>query len=182
MAQHDFKLVRLYWRGMPLRAGGAVPGGVTAADLAAEAILDTIAGTRVWDSEAQPDFYRFLRSVVDSKVSHLAECLENQLTRRLPVSADGDDPPQEYEVPDKAPDPATVCANKEALEKFRAAVLAGIQGDKMAEGVFRCLEAEITGSQDMALLLEVSEQDINNAKKRLRRGVERVMKAQRKGG
>lgn len=173
------KLARLYWRGMPLTAGGAVPGGVTADDLAADAITDAIAGTRAWDQQSNPDFYRFLRSVVDSKVSHLAECLENQLTRRLRLPADADDSSPAYQVADKAPDSATICADKESLENFRAAILAEIEGDKLAEGVFSCLEAGITKPQEMAVLLDASVQEINNAQKRLRRKVENVMKTQR---
>jgi hypothetical protein len=173
------KFVRLHWRGMPFARGGAVPGGVTPQDVAAEAIEDAIAGKRVWNRQAEPDFYSFLRSVVDSKVSHLAECLENQLTRRILVPADGDDPPPAYEVADPALDPATVCVNKDSLEKFRGAVLAAVQGDTLVEGVFSCLEAEVTRPQDMAVLLDSTVKDINNAQKRLRRKVEQVMKAQR---
>lgn len=173
------KLARLYWRGLPLSAGGAPPGGVDAADLAADAIVDTIEGTRVWDQEAEPDLYRFLRSVVDSKVNHLAESLENQLTRRLDPPGEGDTQPAAYQIADRAPDPATVCADRKALERFRALVLAVIQGDKLAEGVFSCLEAEITKPSEMAVILEVRVEEINNAQKRLRRRVEKAMKTHR---
>jgi hypothetical protein len=173
------KCVRLHWRGMPFAKGGSVPGGVTPQDVAAEAIEDAIAGKRVWNPEVEPDFYSYLRSVVDSKVSHLAECLENQMTRRVLVPADGDDPPPAYEVADPAPDPANVCVNKDSLEKFRGAVLAAIQGDALVEGVFSCLEAEVDKPQEMAVLLDATVKDINNAQKRLRRKVEQVMKTQR---
>jgi hypothetical protein len=173
------KLARLYWRGMSLAKGGSVPGGITPQDLAAEAIEDAIAGRRIWNSATEPDFYRFLRSVVDSKVSHLVECLENQVTRRILVPAEGDDPPAAYEVADKAPDPETVCVNKDSLEEFRSAILAVIQGDTLVEGVFGCLEAELTEPQEMAVILNATVKDINNAQKRLRRKVEQVMKTQR---
>lgn len=170
------KIARLHWRGMPFAKGGSVPGGVTPQDVAAEAIEDAIAGKRIWNQEAEPDFYCFLRSVVDSKVSHLAECLENQLSRRILVPADGDDPPPAYEMADHEPDPATVCVNKESLERFRSAVLAAIQGDALVEGVFSCLENGITKPQEMAVLLDAMVKDINNAQKRLRRKVEQVMR------
>jgi hypothetical protein len=58
-------------------------------------------------------------------------------------------------------------------------VRAAIQGDTLVEGVFSCLEAEVTSPQEMAVLLDATVKDINNAQKRLRRKVEQVMKAQR---
>jgi hypothetical protein len=165
------KLARLTWRGLKLKRGGAVPGGVCPADLAAEAITDCIEGKRQWNQEAEPDFLSFLRSVVDSKVSHLAELLENRFTRRIAESKEG---LPAYEVPDRAPDPAKVCLDKDALEKLRAAILKEIEGDTLVEGIFECLESEITKPADIAVVLGVDVKEVNNAQKRLRRKVEKV--------
>ena len=44
----------------------------------APAIGDVLDGTRAWDPEAHPDLLKFLRSVVDSKVSHLVREVENR--------------------------------------------------------------------------------------------------------
>jgi hypothetical protein len=51
----DWKLSRLYWRGVPAWKGGAVPGGVEPGDLAEEAIQLFLDGTRVWDREKCPE-------------------------------------------------------------------------------------------------------------------------------
>ncbi len=172
------KIARLHWRGMPFVKGGCVlPGGATPQDLAADAIDDAILGKRMWNQEAEPDFLKFLRSVVDSKVSHLARRMENKLGRRMLVAADADDPSPAYEVADPDPDPETVCADKESQAKFRSAVLTAIQGDALVEGVFSCLEADITKPHEMAELLDTRVKEINNAQKRLRRKVEQVMKS-----
>jgi len=171
------KLARLYWRGLPLRAGGSVPGGVVAEDLAAEAITDTIQGTRVWNPQDDSDFPAFLRSVVDSKVSHLAKSLENRLSRRSPAAQTDDDPPIEQLVRDPRGDPQTVHGNQEAADNFRAMIRAEILGDDLAEGILNCLEQQITKPSEMAVLLDVTVEEINNAQKRLRRKVEKMMKA-----
>lgn len=80
----DCKLMRLRWRGLTIRSGGAVPGGVEATDLAAQAIVDVIEGTRKWDPVKDPDLLRFLKGVVDSKVSNLVNSAENKASRRVP--------------------------------------------------------------------------------------------------
>jgi hypothetical protein len=167
------RMSRLYWRGLPLRTGGAVPGGLGPDDMAAEAIVDVIDGRRVWDSSAEPDFLCFLRSVVDSKVSHLVESLENRRTRRLGgVDPDATAPQR----PGKGVDPGTECAEREWEERFRTSIIDAIRGDKLVEGVFQCLEAELTKPAEMAEVLGEDVKDINNAQKRLRRKVEAVLK------
>ena len=169
------KFARLHWR-LSFAQGGTAPGGVTPQDLVAESIEDAIAGTRNWNPAAEPEFYNFLRSVVDSKVNHLAESLENQMSRRIRAPVDADKPPPEYEIADRTPDQLTVLINKASLEKFRTAVLSAIQGDSLVEGLFSCLEAEVTSPQEIAVLLDAKVKDINNAQKRLRRKVEQIMK------
>jgi DNA-directed RNA polymerase specialized sigma24 family protein len=167
------RVLRHTWRGLRLSQGGAVPGGVDPADLAAEAITDVIDGTRQWNRETDPDFLDFLRSVVDSKVSHLVNRTENRVARRLAAVKEG---APEFQVADPHPDPATEFMNAKALEEFHAAVLKEIAGDNLVEGIFECLAAEITKPSEMADVLGVSVKEVNNAQKRLKRKVEGVLK------
>lgn len=172
------KLAKLHWRGLPLRTGGSVPGGVVAEDLASDAITDAIQGTRVWNPDGDDDFPAFLRSVVDSKVSHLANRRENKASRRPQAAGaeDGSDP-VEQTVPDPRGDPVTVLGDEETADKFRALVRAEIQGDALAQSILDCLNEGITKPSDMSVLLDVPVEEINNAQKRLRRKVEKAMKA-----
>jgi hypothetical protein len=159
--------------------GGAVPGGVDPADLAAQAVTDFLEGRRRWNREAEPEFLEFLKGVVDSCVSHLATRLENRVSRRIeddPVTGD-----LLLEVRGREVDPATLCMDKNALEKFRATILKDVSGDKLAERLFECLDAEITKPSEIAEMLDVTVQEVNNAQKRLRRVVQNVLKKQGRG-
>ena len=167
------KLMPLVWRGVRGSNGGHAPGGAEAADFAAEAIVDTLEGRRTWNREAQPDFFEFLKGVVDSKVNHLANSQENRRARRIEHDGAGD--PLAHLVPDKRRSPHVSLEEKDGAERFRAAVLKEIRDDDVAVRILECLEAEITKPSEMAVLLECEVAEVNNAQKRLRRGVTRAM-------
>jgi hypothetical protein len=138
------KLRRLHWRGVSGSLGGKIPGGVEAADLAQWAILDVIEDKRAWDPEADPDFLKFLQGVVDSKVSHLVEGVENRKSRRLGRASAGDESSDAYEIEARGPSPADLVANRETAEKFRTAVIKCLEDDDLAYKVLECLESEYT--------------------------------------
>ncbi len=176
------KMLRLYWRGVLGSRGGMAPGGIEAADLAAAAIVDVLEGNRVWDPKAHPDLLNFLRSMVDSKVSHLVEGVENQKTRRLVAPDSGEEAVAAYQVAGREPDPADFVANRDSAERFRASVFKALESDELAYNVFECLDAEITKPSEIAQMLGVPVTDINNAQKRLGRKVSESLKTQKKGG
>ncbi len=177
----SWKLLRLYWRGIMGSRGGTVPGGVEPTDLASAAIVDVLEGTRVWDSQAQPDFLRYLRSVVDSKVSHLVQEVENQKSRRIAPPGSAEEGAKAHGAAGRESDPTEVVQNHEAADSFRALVFKAVEGDDLAYQVFECLDAEYTKPTEMAELLGVPVTDVNNAQKRLRRKVSELLKAQRRG-
>jgi hypothetical protein len=170
------KLVHLRWRGLTLKKGGTVPGGVEAHDLATQAVVDVIDGTRAWDPSTHPDLLRHLKSVVDSKVSNLVNSSENKTTKRFARSVDGDRQPPEYEVKSREPNPFEVVANCDSMDKFRAAIVATIKDDPLALDVLKCLDADITKPSDMATVLGRTVDEINNAQKRLRNKVSKALK------
>jgi DNA-directed RNA polymerase specialized sigma24 family protein len=172
------KMLRLYWRGILGSRGGMAPGGIEAADLAAAAIVDVLEGNRVWDPKAHPDLLNFLRSVVDSKVNHLVEGVENQKTRRHAATNSGEEGASAYQVAGREPVPADFVANRESADKLRSSIFKALEGDEIAYNVFECLDAEITKPSEIAQMLGVPVTDINNAQKRLGRA---VLKIQRKG-
>ena len=174
------KMAQLTWRGVPPSRGGTVPGGIEPEDLATDVIVALIEGTRTWDQQEQPDLLQFLKSVVDSMVSHLVECVENRVTRRIDGGSHSEPTHPVFEVPDCGPDPSTVCADREERERFQVIVLEEIGNDSLAQEVFECLEASITKPAEIAKLIGRSVREINNAQKRLRRKVESAMKKHKK--
>jgi DNA-directed RNA polymerase specialized sigma24 family protein len=174
------KLRRLHWRGVSGSLGGKTPGGIEAVDLAQSAILDVIEGKRTWDPQADPDFLKFLQGVVDSKVSHLVEGLENRKSRRLGPASAGDENSGAYEVEASGPSPAELVVNRDSAETFRAAVIKCLEGDDLAYKVLECLEAEYTKPSEIAEMLGISVADVNNAQKRLRRKLDQLTNGKKK--
>jgi DNA-directed RNA polymerase specialized sigma24 family protein len=163
----DNCLVRLTWRGLKRAKGGAVPGGIEAADLAQAAIVDVIEGARRYDRAAQPDFFRFLQDVVDSKVNHLATSAENRKSRRPADSLDDDAPV--LDRVDRAPPPEDQVADDEALARLRGEARDAVAKDPLARQIFECLDASVTKPGEIATLLGISVEEIYNAQKRLAR-------------
>lgn len=170
------RMSKLFWRGVPARRGGRAPGGVEPHDLAAEAIVSIIDGSRQWDSAAHPDFQRFLQGIIDSKVSHLAESAENRLTRREPVTTDGQVREPKTVRRNSERNPAELCCEEDAAARFQALVEKEIDGDDQLEQVFECLAADITRPQEIAEVLDCEVTVINNIQKRLRRRVDSAMR------
>ncbi|MEZ6243730.1 MAG: hypothetical protein R3B57_11895 [Phycisphaerales bacterium] len=170
------KMSKLFWRGVPARRGGHAPGGIEPQDLASEAIVSVIDGSREWDPAAHPDFRRFLEGVIDSKVNHLAESADNRMTRREPVTTDGQIKELKTTRRNFESDPADLCCECDAADSFRQFVEKEIAGDDQLEQVFECLAAGIIRPREIAELLECEVTVINNIQKRLRRRVDKAMR------
>jgi RNA polymerase sigma factor (sigma-70 family) len=173
----DNRLLRLTWRGLKLARGGAVPGGVEAADLAQEAIVDVIEGTRQYDPAANPDFLGFLQDVVDSKVNHLATGAENRKSRRPADSLDDDAPP--LDRVDRSPPPEDQVAEDELLVRLQAEAREAVAKDPLAKQILECLDAGVTKPGEIAALLGISVEEIYNAQKRLARLVDKVRRGRK---
>lgn len=165
------KLMRLHWKGLPVNGTAGAPGAAGPEDLAAEALLDCLEGRRRWHPGQEPDLLRFLKSVVDSKVNHLAESLENRRTRPFPEPGD---------CAGAAPPPAVIVADQECADRLRAAVVRMIEGDEVAIQLLECLDAGIEKPSEIAVLLEMDVAQVRNAQKRVRRRLEQVLREQRR--
>jgi hypothetical protein len=157
---------KLYWRGLACGKGGKPPGAVGPDDMAAGSITDFLEGRRTWNKNAEPDFLRFLMDVVDSKVNHLAERLENRVTRESETGT-ADHAAERLVRPSPAAD--VLLMEKEAIVRLKTAMIDGIGRDDVAGKVFECLDADITKPSEMAEVLGIPIADVNNAQKRLRR-------------
>ena len=157
----------------------AGPDGASPQDVALEAITSVIERTRKYDPEVCPEFIDFLRSVVDSKISHMLEKAVRRRTGRMPVVHDPEAAEHvEADLPGKAPDPAGVCMNREVIERARAVLEMDAEKDSLVLQVFECLEADITKPAEMAEMLDVKVSKIYDAQKRLRRKINRALKGE----
>jgi DNA-directed RNA polymerase specialized sigma24 family protein len=167
----DSKLGKLYWRGVCYSKGGNVPGGVCPEDLAAEAIESFLDGSRNWNREQQPNFTYFLYDVIDSKVSHLVDSLENRTSRRM---VEDQEVEPAYRVHDRRGRPDEIVANVEVMGKIHKTMMLELEKDEIAQSLFECYEAEVTKPQEIAELIGSDVQEVNNARKRLVRAASKV--------
>lgn len=162
-------------RGDPSKVDWAGPGGTGPDDVALEALTSIIEGKRKYDPEKHGEFTNFLRSVVDSLVSHLAEKAKKHRTGRMPVAQSADTGELvEIALPGGDPDPAEVCATRDVIEVAKQVVAADVEDDPLAVQILECMEADITKPAEMAEALGVDIKDINNAQKRLRRKLDQA--------
>ena len=163
----DSKLRTLWWQGETYTKDASVPGGVSAEDLAASAIESFLDESRIWDKNSEPDFQGFLKSVIDSKVSHLVNSAENKISRRLNTTRRENEPA--FQVAATSRKPEAVAAEHDSLEKLKQALIGELEKDDMAKSILECFDANITKPCEIADVLEVDISEVNNAQKRLRR-------------
>lgn len=154
-----------------------MPGGVQAHDLAMSAIEALLIGEpdqggRAWDREKQPDLLMFLRDVVDSKVSHLADLSENKCERE-PKPAEGE---SESDFLDRKrdtildPDGAEPTPDDRAAnERLFFALLEEVKSDPLLQRILECHWDGIATRAEVAAKLGVDPNDVTLAKKRLNR-------------
>lgn len=152
----------------------AGPDGTAPEDIALEAVSLVINGQRKYDANAQPDFLNYVRSVVDSLVSHLAEKAAGRKTGRMPLRPEGDTGDMvEVEFQGADPDPGDVCVARDVMELTREVVLGEAQDDPLVMQLFECFEAGITKRAEVAEYLEVDVSEVDKAQKRFRRKLDR---------
>jgi hypothetical protein len=166
------KMRRLTWRGAYVLKGGSVPGGYEPYDFALDAIAKMLDGTRPWNKERYPTLENALRATIDSDISHLVDCPENIKARRL-TSAKGETA-EVYEIRSSEPNPLTVVIDRDWQDQYHKAAMKELDGDGFLKKLLECLEAEITRPADIAVMLNTTEDEINNGKKRLRRKLEKL--------
>ena len=174
-----FRARNLGWRtGNPVE----LARGLNPVDLAQEAILKVLDGSRRWDPKRGP-LLPYLKGVVDSRISQLAESLDNQLQIRLPEGEEGEELGDhlEFHAPrhdhqgwlsqqPSTPERAVVEKRSETADQQIGNLFEAV-GDKpdlrmVLEAV---MELEDPKPAAIAERLGVPVSDINNRLKRLRR-------------
>jgi DNA-directed RNA polymerase specialized sigma24 family protein len=155
---------------------GHMPSGNEAADVVLEAIEDVLAGTRAWNPSTQPDLFAHLRSIVDSKLSHLVESKANRSIRSEATLSTKDD--DEHlttlvaQFPDSAPSPdqTVLQAEEEQLaEEFFWGFFEYLKDEPLLQKVSECIVDGINKPAEIAARLEVPPKEVYNVRKRLQR-------------
>lgn len=167
----DWKARKLRWRGLRGGPNQLLPGGHGPDSIAADAIVAVIEGRRACEAKTAAETLTFLKSVVDSMISHAVNDRENRLLRSEPEAADDVSVDIWHPATNVAEQPAGIVADAEAARRFRGQALKLLEKEPRLTELFECLEAEIVGRRELAEYLEVTEDEITNLKKRLARAL-----------
>ena len=170
------KLSQKWWRGV---WNGKIPGGVQAQDIAASAlealmIADPAKGSREWNRERYPNLIDFLRSVVDSKVNHLVEGLENRMEQEPTPNPDEtisdfiDRKREQRTLPEEA-NARTKEEQEAANEKLFFALHEEVKDDPLLPRILECQLDGVHKRADIATKLGVEPIEVTQAAKRLER-------------
>jgi DNA-directed RNA polymerase specialized sigma24 family protein len=169
-----YKMRHLTWRGVYVNKGDAVPGGYEACDFAHDAIAKMLDSRRPWNRDKYQTIEAALRATIDSDINHLADSADNARCRRLALEPSKDETAQAYTVPGTEPNPLTTVVDRDWQNRFHKAAMKELKDDPFLIKIFECLEAEITKPEEIAAMLDTTPEEVNNAKKRLRRKLEKL--------
>jgi hypothetical protein len=147
------KIARLYWR-------GCVPDP---RDFALKAINTTLT-TKNWNESRHPDLLDHLKSVVDTDIANDIRAMEN-VRRQVSDESSSVERVAEHSVAD-------LFFDEEAGREFRQKVQAVVTGDDLALKILECIDNNISSNDEIALLHNISEEEVVNARRRLQRAVE----------
>lgn len=168
------KMRHLTWRGAYVARGGSVPGGYEPYDFALDAIAKTMEGGRPWNHEKYPTLESHLRSIIDSDISHLVESVDNSSGRRLSPQSFRDETVAAYEVPGTEPNPLVMVIDRDWQTRFHYAAMNELKDESFLIKLLECMEAEITEPAEIAEVLGVTVEHVNNEKKKLRRRLDKL--------
>lgn len=164
------KVTGKFWRGV---WNGSMPGGKLAEDFVHDALKDVMFGKRHWNPETAPDFLPFVCAVVDSKISHLSEKLENIREKRAPESGAENEPDffdtLRGEGVSLPCDEAITKETEEANERLFLGLLDFVADDPLLQKLLGCIFDGIEGRSEKAAKLGVTPDEVTHAQKRLER-------------
>jgi hypothetical protein len=176
----------LRWR---TRSPVELPGGETVTSIVSKAIEKVFSSEREWNPNIDPDVRKYLRSVIDSLLNHLAESQDNVLVRVAPPPGSSDfeawetgskkrDPAADWLVPPNCSPEAVVLQQEQAALEDRALelLLEECADDPV---LIQVLEAMMEGCDKPAEISEakgIPVKDVYNAIKRMDCKLELVRK------
>ncbi len=172
---HAFhKMRRHFWQGV---FGGPAPKGKDAEDLVMESITKVIEGDRSWDPVEQPDLFLYLKSVVDSKISHLVEGWENRHCFREAALSGGEngegDRPGFWDTvvcTNPSPEAALLLDEREQLsERFFWGFYEFLDESPKLQKMLECISEGCFKRAEIAEKMGVPVKEFDNLKKQIQR-------------
>lgn len=155
----EWKIGRLSWR----TKNKQPPGGLDANDIVKDAVAAVYSGDRKWNPDSNPDALRYFKSVIDSIVNHLVKSSDH-VSRVTATQSNEDDELSELDGIEKVtPFDFAVAENLITFLKKE------VKGDEILEMIVLCLADGIYKSEDMADKLNLDDNEVYNARKRLRK-------------
>jgi DNA-directed RNA polymerase specialized sigma24 family protein len=161
------------WYSIP---GGPLPGGKQAADLVQQAVAKVLRGERVWNRN-EP-LLRFLMSVISSDINNLAQSRENTKTVRIQHHGGQDAHPTEIDLAFLSDPPPSQRGGDQLInsqvDQERAQILTALSNDRLVHQIASLIiDDGISKPRKLAKILGTDVNKIHNAKKRLRRRLQR---------
>lgn len=163
------KARRLRWQSV---IDGHMPGGKEVEDIVIESLEAIFSGDRAWDPEKQPDLYKHLTGIIDSKLNHLAESAENRLVRSASTLTGRDGQSNEAEAigarSELPPTPSDEAIEKEC-EEYILGFIDYLSDDPLLQNIVQAILDGVEKRAEIAEVCGVKVEDITNADKRLMR-------------
>jgi DNA-directed RNA polymerase specialized sigma24 family protein len=167
-----------------------VVGGMNAEDLAYEAIAKVLDGERNWDPEKTPDLLGYLKSVVDSLISHLFQSMDRRKVQGFPKGEEEEileeslkmaDPESDEakHLPGKSPTPEQALLSKEqqqAEETAYTTILNSVEGHEDLEAVTLCIMDGMTKPSEISEATGLEINQVYQLKRKLNRKASQIFK------
>lgn len=160
---------KLVWRG---ENGGEIPGGKEAFDLVQIALEKALNGDRRWNKHKN-DLYTFLKGIISSEVSHIANSPENRLERRVKTNQDNEFARVDIDhlIGDYRLEPDFALQENEVTALILS-VFTQAEPEHSIAKLAIC--GGVTDRREIAATLGLSEHELNNAIRRMRRKIEKA--------
>jgi hypothetical protein len=145
----QIKVRKLYWRTC---CDEVLPKCESPESLVYEAIEKVLSDERKWDPDKHPDLIKYLKSIIDSRVNHLALSLDNKLLRQIPTTENGKN------IDDILISKTT--KKKTEIEKTPEELLLEKEKAKHDNEIFNELIASINDDEELLLLYDCFEKGI----------------------
>lgn len=179
---HALRKFRKYkWcRGRKDEVEWAAPGGYSPADIAMKAITKALSAERGYNADKYKDFHSYMRSIVDSLMSHLVEEAVSHKTDRMPViKSEETGELVEFEPEAKDCDPGQIAVSKETVNLIKTIAMAEAPKDPVIKPLVECAEEGISVPRDIAEYTGIDVKQIYVTKKRLGRKLDQAFASEK---
>ena len=169
---------RLHWRTGNARE---LPGGETVDSIVSLAFTKVLTGERRWDPHQAPDLQKYLMTVIDSLLNHLAEKKENTLLTTMPRVGDAHEAHMGQAVTawhaQPPRDPETALLQQEEVQHqacMLQLLLEVSRDDPVVTAIIRAMQDGHERPGDLATTVGIPVTDVYKALKRLDRKMVRA--------